>query len=530
MRRATLIGSLKLWVLPAILLAGAPAAAPADAAAPAVDYLAAARRFADCMIRWGRDRYGPEPSPLFAVLLVRGKEPHIGPQPVFDAPAKYKWQKQITETPFRKFNYNRCLNYPPGLGAEGPHKVTLTGCDPYEDADLYAMLFHLSRATGQPRYRDEAQKALRWWFTHTQSPATGLYPWGEHLGWDFEHECPTYFEGPSKHLYAACYHEIKDRVPFLDLLASIPAAEPGGPTPLERYALGVWNAHYWDKTKAVYCRHGDYTGRDDRRGSLEGYPAHQGAHLRLWAAAYLVTDRAEVRREMAAILNKVLDVQIARARQYGFIPATFKPDLQGARPRRWPQSDRLGRHAAEVSVALREAAPEIAAKVQTLARLLLGEEKVTAIIDAEESAAGLRIRREGPTGGLATLAWPGSARRAAGSPDRRPAAEAVPPDRPDPAVADLAKADAPNRHADAILRHLDAYRATGDEAYLRAAETQARRAWVRFMDGTSPLPKAFDPPRATTAAGNPFPSFYFRGARLMHAFARLGEALAETDR
>ena len=525
MLRLPAIAMLVLAAMPALLLAPNQAqAAEGQAASPAVDYLAAARRFADCMIHWGRDRYGPEPSPLFAVLLTREAEPRIGPQPVFDRPCPYN--TDTMRTPFRLHHYNRCLNYPPGLGGEGPHKVTLTGCDPYEDTDLYEMLIDLSRASGVPRYRAEAEKALRWWFTHTQSPETGLYPWGEHLGWDFEHECPTYFEGPSKHLYAACYHEIKDRVPFLDILAAIPAAKAGEPTPLERYALGVWNAHYWDKTKAVYCRHGDYTGRDDRRGSLEGYPAHQGAHLRLWAATYLTTERADVKAQMAAILNKVLDVQVARARKYGFIPATFKPDIEGTKPRRWPQSDRLGRHAAEVSVALREAAPEMAAKLQTLARLLLGEDGAKEVADAVESAAGLRTRRANAAGGMATLAWPWSAL----SPMAIQQRMAMPPDRPDPAVADLSKADAPNRHADEILRRLQWHRTWGDEAYLRAAEAQARLAWDRFMDGTCPLPKAFDPPRTKTVAGEAFPDFYFRGARLMHAFARLGEALGQGDR
>jgi len=499
----------------AVLLVAVPAAVRAATAPPAIDYLAAARRFADCMLRYGRDRYGTQHTPLFAVLLVRGKEPRIGPEPVFARPSPYNTDNM--HTPFRKYDFNKCLNYPPGLGSEGPHKVTLTGCDPYEDAALYAMLIDLSRATGDPRYKAEAEKALRWWFTHTQSPQTGLYPWGEHLGWDFEHECPTYFEGPSKHLYAACYHEIKDRVPFLDFLATLPAPTQGERTPLERYALGVWNAHYWDKTKAVYCRHGDYTGRDDRTGSLEGYPAHQGAHLRLWAKAYRTTRDPAVRSRMADVLTKVLDVQIARARTYGFIPMTFKPDLAGKTPKRTSQSDRLGRHAAEVSVTLRDAAPAIAEKMADLARLLLGKDEAEAIM-----ARAIATRNTNDETATTTARFL-DALRSLGM-------TTAPPAHPDPTVADLAKADAPNRHADAILRRLHWYRAFGDAAYLEAAEAQARRAFARFMDETSPLPKAYDPPKTTTVAGEPFPDFTFRGARLMHAFALLGEALGQAGR
>jgi len=109
------------------------------------------------------------------------------------------------------------------------------------------------------------------------------------------------------------------------------------------------------------------------------------------------------------------------------------------------------------------------------------------------------------------------------------ASVAKPPDRPKAAVADLSGGDTPNAHAKEMLRRLAWYRTFGDAAYLRAAERQARLAHARFMDETCPLPKAFDPPRTTTAAGKPFPDFYFRGARLMHAFARLGEALASAQ-
>ena len=281
----------RLPILVVAWLAALPAA-PASAELGKIDFLKAAVDFAECMIRYGRDRYGEVHSPLFAVLLTRESRPTMGPQPYFDRPTPYNVGNM--KTPFRKYNYNRCLNYPRGLGGEGPHKVTFFGCDVYEDQDLYEMLIDLSRITGDPAYRREAEEALRWWFTNTMGPA-GLYPWGEHLGWDFENECPTYFKGPSRYLYAACFHEIKDRVPFLDFLAAVPAEKPGELTPMERYALGVWNAHYWDRENAVYCRHGDYTGEDDRKGSYAGFPAHQGAHLRLWVKTYMTTRSADVK-------------------------------------------------------------------------------------------------------------------------------------------------------------------------------------------------------------------------------------------
>jgi hypothetical protein len=462
-----------------------------------IDYLRLATDFADCMLKYGRDRYGRQHTPLFAVLLTRETEPRIGPQPYFDRPSPYKTGSE--RTPFSKYNYNRCLNYPAGLGDEGPHKVTLFGCDVYEDADLYTMLIDLSRITGAAPYRSEAEKALTWWFTHTLGPAD-LYPWGEHLGWDFEHECPTYFEGPSRHLYAACYHEIKDTVPFLDHLAALPAAGDDERTPLERYALGVWKAHYWDPDRAIYCRHGDYTGRDDRTGSLAGFPAHQGAHLRLWVKAYLTTGDAGVKRQLGDILTKVLDVQTARAKQHGFIPFTFEPDVKGKKAERSGQSDRLAHHAAELSVITKQDAPALSAKLRDLAKVLLGEQKLA---DAVRKV-GL-FRATGDRGYLEG-AHDGSTKPAA-------------------TVADLSKAETPVEHAREILRRLRWYRRYNDAAYLHAAEQQARIAYVRFCDETCPLPKACaDGPRRSVD-GKPFPDFYFRGAKLMHAFALLGEAM-----
>ncbi|NQT89553.1 hypothetical protein HQ560_22480, partial [bacterium] len=252
------------------------------------------------------------------------------------------------------------------------------------------------------------------------------------------------------------------------------------PSDLERYALGVWNAHYWDQERASYCRHGDYTGEDKRTGSLAGFPAHQGAHLRLWVQTLLSTENPDVKRKIAHILNTVLDVQIARAKKFGFIPFTFDADVKGKKPSKSGQSDRLAHHAAEMAARMADADPAIAAKFETLARLLLGEERPKQT--------------------------------------EKPAAE----------VRDLSGADSPEPHAREIVRLLEYHKQYKDDAYLKAAEQQARLAYVRFMDDASPLPKAYEMPRKTQA-GDPFPSFYFRGAGLMHAFALLGEALAACE-
>jgi hypothetical protein len=276
-------------------------------------------------------------------------------------------------------------------------------------------------------------------------------------------------------------------VPFLDFLAELPAEKEGGRTPLEKYALGVWTAHYWDKERCVYCRHGDYIGEDDREGSLSGFPAHQGAHLRLWVKTLLVTRDAGVKKRMEEILTKVLDAQITRAKEYGFIPFTFEPDVEGKKAKQNPQSDRLGRHALELSIVTAMSAPRISCKLRNLAEQLLELDEVVRLTEM----AG----------------WSGGGRKPKASP------------------ADLTNVDGPEKHGREIIRRVEWFRRWRDPAFLIAAERQAETARALFCDDGCPLPKAFAGGPRKTAAGEPFPDFYFRGAELMHAFALLGEAL-----
>jgi hypothetical protein len=99
--------------------------------------------------------------------------------------------------------------------------------------------------------------------------------------------------------------------------------------------------------------------------------------------------------------------------------------------------------------------------------------------------------------------------------------------KPDPNyILDLSDRVLSTTHASEILYHLKLYRTFNDPAYLKTAETYGRLAHAMFCDDTSPLPKGFAKSVPIhTARGKTFPDFYFQGAKLMHAFALLGEAL-----
>ena len=90
---------------------------------------------------------------------------------------------------------------------------------------------------------------------------------------------------------------------------------------------------------------------------------------------------------------------------------------------------------------------------------------------------------------------------------------------------DLSTKTTSSASAREIVRYVKLYHQYKDKAYLDIARRQGRQAYLRFMDATSPLPKAYSGRPRKTAEGKEFPDFYFRGAELMGAFALLGEAL-----
>ena len=482
---------------------------------PRPDFLQIAQKFADCMLQSGRDEYGKIHSPLFANMLYREQLPNLPPYPLFGA-EKTKGQKRTEQTnkikkengqsvsPFYRFNFNNLHNYPKGLSNAGPHKMTFFGCDPYEDHELYKTLFELTRITGNTAYQTEANKAINWWFENTQGPS-GLYPWGEHLGWDFQYEQPTYFEGPSKYLYHAEYHEVKDFVPFLDHLITLSQNKPS-PTPLERYAQGIWNTHFWNKGKAYYNRHADYTGQEDQTNELGAFPAHLAYYLRVWIASYIHSQNPEHKKQIANILNRVLDMAISRSKTYGFYPFDLRVDLQGRDPGKTApaQSIRLAHHAVDLALQLQNELPNVTTKFRNLATLHLGDQ-------TDETT-------------MRNLAWAKELKSSDFIQRKKD-----PLAKPDPThMLDLSDRVLSTAHASEILYHLKLYRTFNDPAYLKTAETYGHLAYTMFCDNISPLPKGFAKGIPIhTAQGKPFPDFYFQGAKLMHAFALLGEALKE---
>ncbi|MFH1267315.1 MAG: hypothetical protein ABIK89_16450 [Planctomycetota bacterium] len=258
------------------LLLGVAVAVSSVAKGDSPDYLKIVRDYADAMIEHGRDRYGPVESPLFAAALDR------------------KMLKLLEGEAL-----DRALNIPRSQWGVRPNDRTPSGANPMHDENLYQVLYALTEVTGEEAYAAEADRALRWFFEHCQSPATGLMAWGEHLGWDFREEKPT-----------GDIHEFAR--PWVLWERSFELA----PQPCARFASGLWQHQIADRRTGRFSRHASFARHAPAAG--REFPRHGGFYIATWAAAYEHTKDAEF---LAAIEVLVDSFEKRRNPETGTIPA-----------------------------------------------------------------------------------------------------------------------------------------------------------------------------------------------------------------
>lgn len=196
--RCTLVRALQLAIVVRIAAAAAEGAEPG---VQAQSYLRAARRFADCVLEHGRDRYGERKTPLFADgLHAKTLEPA-------------RWKK----------------------GGE-----TWVLCNFASQQPLLRLLDGLTAVTGEPRYRQAAEEAARHALEHLRTP-NGLLHWGGHMAWDLLDDKPVA-------QYTLC-HELKNHQPYYRLLWRV------NPTATRRLLETIWATHIVDWSLLDYNRH-----------------------------------------------------------------------------------------------------------------------------------------------------------------------------------------------------------------------------------------------------------------------------------
>ena len=212
-------------------------------------YLKTVRLCADAIIKHGRDNLGPKRTAM--VLSMLDRKTLRPPEKLPKAPA----------------------------GIRKVDRTNQYGSNANLQQNLYIALQHLSRITGDPRYKRAAEDALVDFLRLTQHPDTGLLAWGEHLFWDCQQDAPGTFMGP------ALIHEPKRKLLFFDLLY---AAEP------ERtisYAKGLWEHQIADHATGNFSRHARYDVHDPGKDS--DFPKEASYFIDCWSRAWQKTgDRA----------------------------------------------------------------------------------------------------------------------------------------------------------------------------------------------------------------------------------------------
>ncbi|MCE5251260.1 hypothetical protein LLG96_13670 [bacterium] len=432
------------------------------------DYLAIVRSYADVMIEHGRDVYGTEHTPLFAVALDRS---------TFRVPEGDKLREILA---IERADW--------GIR---PHDRTVQGANPMQDQNLYQVLYALTEVTGDKTYTREADKALRWFFTHCQSPATGLFAWGEHIGWDFTTETIIDKLAGTTHEFAR---------PWLLWGRSFELA----PEPCRDFALGLRNHQIADLEKGLYSRHARYDVHGPDTGSE--YPRHGGFYIATWAAAYEHTKDPVF---LDAIDKLVTAFENRRNKTTGALMAeTQSPDLM------WPQSN------LSLAVDLWDSAEKVPYWLADKMRACASKtDEVFLKIRHDLSPGGKGFMIHTVTSTLEPGWWRGgkpddSMRHftdtwATGYGDATDAQiamlcylryEQVPLEGYRRLVLDTAAryltsepdttiALYPGALADAIALLLSVYRMTGEQRYLDRADVFGRRA-VEIFFGDSPLPRA----------------------------------------
>jgi pectate lyase len=167
-------------------------------------YLNAVREFADNVLTYGRDTYGPKHTPLF----VDGLNIHTH-EPV-------KW-----------------------IAPNGDRWIL---CNLASQQNLFRTLDGLTGITGDPKYKQAAMDAIKYAFENLRSP-NGLLYWGGHIAYDVGDE-KVCARGPSNN------HELKAHFPYYELMWHVDA----GAT--RQFIEAFWSAHILDWSNLDMNRHG----------------------------------------------------------------------------------------------------------------------------------------------------------------------------------------------------------------------------------------------------------------------------------
>jgi pectate lyase len=171
-------------------------------------YLDAVRTFADNVLKYGRDTYGPKHTPLF----VDGLNIHTHEPVKWIAPNGDRWILS-------------------NLASQ---------------QNLFRVLDGLTKITGDPKYRQAAVDAIKYAFKHLRSP-DGLLYWGINTAYDVRGD--EIFGWRLGKGYAHC---LKGHLPYYNLMWEV------DPNATKQFIEAFWSAHIWDWSNLDMNRWSNY--------------------------------------------------------------------------------------------------------------------------------------------------------------------------------------------------------------------------------------------------------------------------------
>jgi hypothetical protein len=256
----------KALLISSVVLSAHAAELP-KAPVPKSPYIAVVYRYAETMLKHGRDTYGPQKTGLFLSALDRTTLAPLTNRPT--AP-KGVWDENKR------------------AGAKGK---PLVGANPQHDENLLRLLYLLSELTGKAHYREAADAGLKWFLDNARSTNTHLLPWGDYMSWDVINDQPVDGSGATEgsHQFARPWM-LWDRCFAL------------APESSRQFALGLWEHQIANhetggfNARAGYFEHQAYEALD--------FQNHAGFYIRTWAAAYAHTKSEQFLRPINVLLTR----------------------------------------------------------------------------------------------------------------------------------------------------------------------------------------------------------------------------------
>ncbi len=234
---------------------------------PKSPYLPVIYRYADTMLKNGRDTYGPQKTGLFLSALDRHTPGLLTNRPLAPEGA---WQQ---------------------TKRAGAKDEPLTGANPQHDQNFLRLLYTLSELSGKAQYREAVNAELKWFLDNAQSTNTHLLPWGDYMSWNVIRDRPIDGSGAVEGS-----HQFYRPWMLWDRCFTL------APESSRKFALGLWEHQIANhenggfNARAGFFEHQAFEALD--------FLNHAGFYIRTWAAAYAYTKDKQFLRPIDVMLTR----------------------------------------------------------------------------------------------------------------------------------------------------------------------------------------------------------------------------------